>query len=229
MVSSGFDHGAVLSWYAVKRLGLYRALAVTLVLYVFGMLGDSYYGIVEKVPLLQEIYTAFFEISEHTRNGIFFAPVFFVLGGIAAERRTRSSLKVYCAGFLFFLVLMFVEGMVLHTLSWQRHDSMYLFLLPCVSYGFVSLTFFRGKRKRLLRTSALFLYLFHPMVIAALRMFAKITGIFSILLSTAVIRLEAYKSVRESVRSAKDRSRGSRAWIEINEEHLLHNVRELKK
>lgn len=242
--------GAVLSWYAVKMLGLYRALAVTLVLYVFGLLGDSYYGIVEKIPLLQEIYTAFFEISEYTRNGIFFAPVFFVLGGIAAERRTRFSMKVYCAGFLFFLVLMFVEGMVLHTFFWQRHDSMYLFLLPCVYYGFVSLTFFRGKRKRLLRTSALFLYLFHPMVIVVLRMFAKITGtqkffiekhmvhfltvslvtgIFSILLSTVVIRLEAYKNVRASVCSVKDRSRRSRAWIEINEEHLIHNVRELKK
>lgn len=242
--------GAVLSWYAVKMLGLYRALAVTLVLYVFGLLGDSYYGIVEKIPLLQEIYTAFFEISEYTRNGIFFAPVFFVLGGIAAERRTRFSMKVYCAGFLFFLVLMFVEGMVLHTFFWQRHDSMYLFLLPCVYYGFLSLTFFRGKRKRLLRTSALFLYLFHPMVIVVLRMFAKITGtqkffiekhmvhfltvsvvtgIFSILLSTVVIRLEAYKNVRASVCSVKDRSRRSRAWIEINEEHLIHNVRELKK
>lgn len=242
--------GAVLSWYAVKRLGLYRALAVTLVLYVFGLLGDSYYGIVEKVPALQGIYTALFEISEHTRNGIFFAPVFFVLGGIAAERRTRFSMKIDCAGFLFFLVLMLVEGMALHTFFWQRHDSMYLFLLPCVYYGFLSLTFFRGKRKRLLRTSALLIYLFHPMVIVALRMFAKITdtqkffieknmvhflavsvvtGIFSILLSAVVIRLEAYKSVRASVCSAKDRSRRSRAWIEINEEHLLHNVRELKK
>lgn len=242
--------GAVLAWYAVKRLGLYRAFAVTFVLYVFGMLGDSYYGIVEKVPVLQGIYAALFEVSDYTRNGIFFAPVFFVLGGIAAEKRKRLSLKICCFGFLFFFVLMFVEGMSLHTLSWQRHDSMYLFLVPCVWFGFLSLTFFRGKRNRLLRTSALILYLFHPMMIVVLRMFAKITGtqeifvedhivhffvvsvitgIFSVIFSAVVIRMEEYKSVRVSELSVKDRTGKGRAWIEINEENLIHNVRELKK
>ncbi|MDE6607101.1 MAG: serine racemase VanT catalytic subunit, partial [Lachnospiraceae bacterium] len=242
--------GAALSWYAVKRLGFYRALTVAFVLYVFGLLGDSYYGIVEKAPILQDIYAAFFDVSDYTRNGIFFAPVFFVLGGIAAEGRTKLSLKVCCLGFLFFFALMFVEGMGVHTLSWQRHDSMYLFLLPCVYFGFLSLTFFRGKRKRLLRTSTLILYLFHPMVIVVIRMFAKITGtqalfiennmihfltvsvatgIFSVIFSATFIRLKEYKDLRTSACPVKDRAGKRRAWIEIDEKNLIHNVRELKK
>lgn len=242
--------GAVLAWYVVKWLGLYGAFAVTFVLYVFGLLGDSYYGIVEKVPLLHDIYAAFFEVSDYTRNGIFFAPVFFVLGGIAAQKSTRLSMKTCCFGFFFFFAFMFAEGMGLHALSWQRHDSMYFFLLPCIWFGFLVLTFFRGKRNRLLRTGALILYLFHPMVIVVLRMFAKITGtqaffvenhmihfltvsvvtgIFSIILSAIVIRLEAYKNLKVSVPAAKDRTGEGRAWIEINEENLIHNVKELKK
>lgn len=242
--------GAVFAWYAVERLGLYGALAVTFVLYVFGLLGDSYYGIVEKVPVLKGIYAAFFEVSDYTRNGIFFAPVFFVLGGIAAQKRAWFSMKTCCFGFLFFFALMFAEGMGLHALSWQRHDSMYLFLLPCVWFGFLTLTFFRGKRNRLLRTSALILYLFHPMVIVVIRMFAKITdtqtffvenhmvhfltvsvvtGIFSVILSAIMIKPEAYKNLKVSVPAAKDRTGEGRAWIEINEENLIHNVKELKK
>lgn len=73
--------GAVIAWFAVKKIGFRKALIFSFVLYVIGLFGDSYYGIVEKIPFLKRVYGCMFEVFDYTRNGIFFGPVFFVLGG----------------------------------------------------------------------------------------------------------------------------------------------------
>ena len=63
--------GAAAAWTLVKKLGMKRALAVTVLLYTVGLFGDSYYGAAEKIPLFWSFYSGIFEISDYTRNGIF--------------------------------------------------------------------------------------------------------------------------------------------------------------
>lgn len=41
--------GAVIAWYLVKKAGYKKAVAVSGILYLIGMFGDSWYGISEKV------------------------------------------------------------------------------------------------------------------------------------------------------------------------------------
>ncbi len=234
--------GAAIAWQFTKRLGLNRAFIITALLYVIGLFGDSYYGIAEKLPIVKNIYAGIFEISDYTRNGIFFAPVFFVLGGIIADKSSRISLKSSIVGFVLFFSLMLVEGMVLHDLSIQRHDSMYIMLLPCMYFLFSALTFWKGSRILLLRTSAMIIYIIHPMVIVLVRLLAKILGMQVLLIENSIIHYLAVSAgtVSFSILASllyykvkKNKPAGhknmDRAWIEIDMNNLKHNVKTLRE
>lgn len=161
------------------RQGIRRALFGAGVLYLFGMLGDSYYGITENLPLLKRIFGELFAISSYTRNGIFYAPLFLILGaGMAGElgRRGRRESLLLTAGSM---LLMMGEGLLLHHFHLQRHDSMYV-LLPFVMVGLFGFLL-EGERTEAAGSSAFFrkipmlVYYLHPMVILGLRGVVKIT------------------------------------------------------
>lgn len=255
--------GGILAWLLVKRWGLGRAFLISFVLYVIGLFGDSYYGIAKQLPVLKAFYSALFEVSDYTRNGIFFAPVFFVLGGIVAEQTKAASavqdgfgagrcripaghakcfsLRQCLIGFGISFAGMFAEGLILHNLGVQRHDSMYFMLLPCMYFLFMALTFLRGKRVLFLRTSAMLIYMIHPMVIVAVRLAAKVIGIQSVLVDNSLVHY-CVVSVLSAVfgifvTRILDQRKGEkahptetgRAWLEINQSNLEHNVKILKE
>lgn len=241
--------GAGIAWYAVRRLGFKKALIVTLGLYAAGLLGDSYYGIAEKLPILSVFYQNLFEITDYTRNGIFFAPVFLVMGGMAAEEAARGeslSLQICGAGLGVSFLLMSCEGLLLRELGIQRHDSMYLFLLPCMYFLFRLLLFRRGSRKERIRTWALLIYIIHPMMIVGVRLLAKLTGLESLLIQNSLVHFLAVSalSVGCGILAAEccgalygKKKRGGRcsamrgkdrAWIELDQDSLRHNVNEFR-
>lgn len=233
--------GGILAWFLVKRFGFQRTLIITFILYVIGLFGDSCYGIAENVPALERFYGYLFEVSDYTRNGVFFAPVFFVLGGIIAEKKSRFSLRQCLMGFGISFGGMFAEAMILHNLGVQRHDSMYFMLLPSMYFLFTALTFLRGKRVLLLRTSALCIYVIHPMVIVAVRLAAKTIGIQSVIVDNSLIHYcivsilsAAFGILAACILNKRKRETSypvetGRAWVEINESNLEHNIKILKE
>lgn len=233
--------GGILAWFFVKRYGFWRALAITSILYVIGLFGDSYYGIAENVPALENFYGYLFEVSDYTRNGIFFAPVFFVMGGIIADKESSFSFRQCLAGCGICFGGMFAEAMILHNLGVQRHDSMYFMLLPCMYFLFTALTFSRGKRVVFLRTSALLIYIIHPMMIIAVRLAAKIAGIQAYIVDnslvhyllvsalSAVFGILAAWFLKRKKREASDPAETGRAWLEINKSNLEHNIKILNE
>lgn len=112
----------------LSQLGLRVALPVAALLYLIGLGGDSYYGLVSQIPLLRTLYDGIFTLCGYTRNGLFFAPLFLLLG--AAGRRWNQKLSL--AGFFLSLAAMSAEGLWLHRMDVQRHDSMYLALPLCI-------------------------------------------------------------------------------------------------
>ena len=241
--------GAGIAWYAVRRLGFKKALIVTLGLYAAGLLGDSYYGIAEKLPILSVFYQNLFEITDYTRNGIFFAPVFLVMGGMAAEEAARGeslSLRICGAGLSVSFLLMSCEGLLLRELGIQRHDSMYLFLPPCMYFLFRLLLFRQGSRKERIRTWALLIYIIHPLMIVGVRLLAKLTGLESLLIYNSLVHFLAVSalSVGCGILAAEccgvlygKKKRGGRcsamrgkdrAWIELDQDCLRHNVNEFR-
>ena len=245
--------GGVIAWGLVKKLDYRKAFAVAAVLYLVGLFGDSYYGVIKNVPIFSGFYALIFQVSDYTRNGIFFAPVFFIMGGfiadysdrgenkseIVCDQSVRKKSESRCFGLS--MALMLVEGLMLHHFQVQRHDSMYVFLLPCVYFLFLVLLQFRGKRYVWLRDLSLVVYLIHPMMIVVIRMFAKVLHLQGLLVDNSVVHFLAVTVAsvafgaaavalwgRFGRRRKKRHTDMDRAYIEINLENLAHNVAVLK-
>lgn len=260
--------GGAAAWYLVKKLDYQKAFAVAAVLYLTGLFGDSYYGVIGNVSVCSGFYALIFQVSDYTRNGIFFAPVFFVMGGFIADQREQTVWKKLvcsyseqeCAadsikidplhenrilrngiGFGLTLALMLAEGLTLHYFQVQRHDSMYVFLLPCVYFLFLLLLQFQGKRHVWFRDISLIVYLIHPMMIVVIRMAAKLFHLQALLVDNSVIHFLAVTvaSAAFSVAAValwhrlgqkrnKHKTNTDRAYIEISLENLAHNVAVLR-
>lgn len=167
--------GIWICFWAVKSFGVEKALLVTALLYLAGLLGDSYYGLINGNEIISGIYGGIFAVFDYTRNGLFYTPVFLCLGYfVKIGKRTGRYDLMY--GFLMFL-LMSAEGMILHRFRVQRHTSMYLFLIPLMFFIFrVIMSRNDGQDKRL-RSMGTGIYIFHPMIIVGVRFAAKLAGV----------------------------------------------------
>ncbi len=231
--------GALIAYGLIRRFGCGRALALAALLYAAGLLGDSYYGLAAQIPGLRELYTAWFEVSAYTRNGLFFAPVFFVMGALLAGRGSQRLPKPSYAwwGFALSLAAMAAEGLLLSSHGLQKHDSMYLALLPCSLCLFCGLLSIRGPRLPLARAASLALYIIHPMVIVLLRFVARPLGLTGLMVDDNLIHFFAvallsllaaiaWAWLEQRWRKARPRTASGqdRAWIEIDPEALRRNV-----
>lgn len=223
--------GMLIAWKLVEKLDFSKGLVMALLLYLVGLFGDSYYVVVEKLPLLKAFYDRLFELFDYTRNGLFFAPVFLMLGGFIADERRKLSSVEAGVGFLISLGLLLAEALILHRHGFQRHDSMYVFLLPAMYFLFHLVLLWKGRRIPLLRPASLFVYLIHPLVIAAVWRFSSQNSLFhfglvcllSLLFSFTMAALWLRFSFKKPHNPEKDR-----AYIELNLANLTHNVSVLK-
>lgn len=223
--------GMLIAWKLVEKLDFSKGLVMALLLYLVGLFGDSYYVVVEKLPLLKAFYDRLFELFDYTRNGLFFAPVFLMLGGFIADERRKLSSVEAGVGFLISLGLLLAEALILHRHGFQRHDSMYVFLLPAMYFLFHLVLLWKGRRIPLLRPASLVVYLIHPLVIAAVWRFSSQNSLFhfglvcllSLLFSFAMAALWLRFDFKKPHNPEKDR-----AYIELNLANLTHNVSVLK-
>ena len=161
-------------------------LIISFILYLAGLGGDSYYGLSEKLPILHQFYDGIFQFSSYTRNGIFLVPFFLCLGWVLHLRRPpKGKNALYC--FLIFLMLMTLEGFLLHHGQLQRHDSMYLFLIPAMYCLFSWLLTRHWPKCACFRDISLLIYVIHPWMIVLVRTGAKITHLESVLIQQSLI------------------------------------------
>lgn len=215
--------------------------AVSAVLYCLGLLGDSYYGLTAKVPLLSDCYQAMFRVFSYTRNGLFFAPLFLTLGALAGRRgmtgqgggfraasqpdgttpengqdgsfRAASqpdgmtpedgqmprdhrllrgrTLGRNAAALALSFAAMTVEAFTLRHLDFQRHDSMYLFLVPVSYFLYLCLLSVPAVSRKGLRRTAAWIYLLHPAMIVVVRGAAKLLDLTGLLVENSLIHFLA--------------------------------------
>lgn len=145
---------------------------ITGLLYLIGLLGDSYYGLVEGIPAVGIFYEGLFSVSSYTRNGIFYAPIFLYLGAAlrrsGRDRRQRTGPGARTA-FLICLSAMLAESVLTDRFGLQRHNSMYL-MLPMVMVLFYPFLL-QGDHGApvFLRNGTAFLYVIHPISILLVR------------------------------------------------------------
>ena len=227
--------GAVLVALMLGKWKRSTVFVITLLLYIIGLFGDSYYGISEQIPWLKAGYDAIFQISDYTRNGVFFAPLFLVMGYMAATQKQPLCIKESLIGLILSFGMMLAEGFLLWSFHLQRHDSMYITLIPCLYFLFQSLLSVRGKSSKILRDISMLIYLVDPMAILLVRAGAKLVGLEEILIYNSLIHFLAVTvcSVCISVvialvlshrKKQPPASSPHRGWIDINLNNLTHNI-----
>ncbi len=205
-------------------------------LYLIGLMGDSYYGITAGVPWLKAFYGLLFQIFDYTRNGIFYAPVFLVMGAAIAHSGRKLPANKCVYGLIISTILLIFEGILIHQ-SVQRHDSMYIFLIPVMYYLFHLLLLRQGNRHKSLGTISMVIYIIHPFAIILVRGFAKILGLERFLIYNSILHYFAvcilsfifgvvFVYLSRFFKKDNPDTKG-RAWIEINLKHLKANVKEL--
>ena len=215
----------------LARLGMPAALTLAGVLYLIGLGGDSYYGLTAQVPALAQCYDGLFLLSSYTRNGLFFVPLFVLLGAVDM----RLSRRTAGVGFLLSLAAMTAEGLLLHHLGTQRHDSMYLALPFCMLFLFSLLQSANQGRDLRARRLSLLVYLLHPWSIVAVRGGAELLHLESLLVHNSVGHFYAVVVVTLCAALVLDRLRPlrpsptARAWREVDRSALIHNARVLKQ
>ena len=214
----------------LARLPAPAALSLAVLLYLVGVGGDSYYGFTAAVPALKTMYDGIFLVFSYTRNGLFFAPLFLLLGAAGPRWSRRAS----AAGFALSLLGMSLEALWLRVLDWPRHDSMYLLLPLCMVFLFsLLLGENRGEDKRARRVSLL-VYLLHPWSIVLVRGGAEAAGLEGIFVQNslghfcAVLALTVGMALMlDGLRPIRPDPRG-RAWAEVDLEALARNARTLE-
>lgn len=215
----------------LSQFGLRVALPVAGVLYLMGLGGDSYYGLVSQIPMLHKIYNGIFAWCAYTRNGLFFTPLFLLLGAAGWMWSRRIALP----GFLLSLAAMSVEGLWLHSMGVQRHDSMYLMLPFCMICLFSLLgSANRGENQRV-RNFSMLIYVVHPLCIVLLRGGAKVLGLESLFVEHSLfhfVGVLALSALLAGICLLWPRHRPSataRAWREMDLDALRHNAKTLRR
>ncbi len=169
------------------HISLTAAAVYSVLAYAAGLLGDSYYGLIKGAPLLSSFYDGIFGFTSYTRNGLFFAPVFILLGALIAVYRIRISKKACEWGLIVSLAGLLLEGYFTYSLDLQKHNSMYLFLLPVLFFLFQFLLGVQGHAPGWIREGSMLLYVIHPAVIVLWRMIAKAAGQTKLLVENTFI------------------------------------------
>ncbi len=215
-------------------------LFLSVILYGIGLLGDSYYGIVELIPWLKTIYDGIFSISAYTRNGLFYVPIFLTLGYLFNKRNEQGkslSAKVAAIGSICGIGLMLGEGLMLHHLGWQRHDSMYLLLPVIMVFLFDWILYWKGDGGKRLSRIAMLVYIIHPAMIVAVRLVGKLTGLTRLVVEQSLVHfvlvifgsfIAAYILTMFHWNKNKKQAVHKRAWTEISIDNLQHNVEEIR-
>lgn len=227
--------GTLLLYGLSRKLSLRGVLAVSAVLYLTGLLGDSYYGLVQEIPALSAVYSVLFKCFGYTRNGLFYAPLFLTMGAAMAQRK-RPAPTLAAAGLLLSLAMMSLEGFCLRSLNWQRHDSMYLLLPVCTACLFGLLLSWKAEPRPLLRRFSMWVYLLHPMAIPMVRAMARLMNLWDFLvvnslghyLAVCLVTLILSWAALHIQLSIKRPGKCGRAWIELNPPALSHNVERLR-
>ncbi len=197
--------GLLLVALLLSRFSPKTVLMITMILYAIGLMGDSYYGLAAAVPGLEAFYNGIFALCTYTRNGVFFVPLFLMLGRTLAIRHSSKPISkpakrtlpqsrfhyrlqpetCFHYGILLTaaaFILMLTEALMLRHFHIQRHDSMYIFL-PVLMYAGAGCLFRACRRSKIkrnlapLRKIALIIYVIHPMVIIGLRGADKLLGL----------------------------------------------------
>lgn len=183
--------GSVLTAELLGHVSMKAAAVITGLLYLTGLLGDSYYGLAAAVPALKRFYDVLFGISSYTRNGIFYAPVFLFLGAALRRKKRPEAGAGNAVLAAAAAAVLLAESFWTDRLGLARHNSMYA-ALPLLMYAWYPfLLRGEGKAPDFLRDASAFVYVIHPIAVILIRGAAKVLELEPILVDCSLVHYGA--------------------------------------
>lgn len=116
-----------------KKIKLKYIIAIALVLYCIGLLGDAYYGVLKPLKMFtpSKMLLMFYErIIVRTRNGVFFGFPFVLLGALFAHKKIRLNKFLAAAGLIVSFAMLFAEVYILRKYMDLKNYNIYISLVP---------------------------------------------------------------------------------------------------
>lgn len=134
--------GFALAYVLYKKIGIKKAFYLSLLFYAFGVAISSYYGLVEKIPLVNDIVNMYYTIFVSVKNGVTFGLVYILLGGLiatAGEEKTNGKEKKYFIVTVVGGVAICAEAAIQYFMKWDLKGVDLKFSLLVFSYGLIML------------------------------------------------------------------------------------------
>lgn len=166
--------GLWITYYLIKKLNTKLVKIVLIILFIIGILGDGYYGLIKDIDILKQIYDVIFMVFDYTRNGLFYVPIFLYIG--YQFNINKNDFKYNKYYIILFLILMVIEGIILYMFNIPKHNSMYIFLLP-LSYFIFNTLINNKSSNKMARSLSTWIYILHPLFIVIIHFISKIIHI----------------------------------------------------
>ena len=156
--------------FALSKLPRPLALVIVSILYVFGLCGDSYTILARNIPAINAALDFLSGIFSFTRNGLFFAPIFLMIGNIIGKNirnsnRRKFGLKLYLPCLALSLSALIAERFALNDIIFGISGNMFISLIPCTIFLLLTLTSIKTKPVPILRTISTWIYIVHPVIL----------------------------------------------------------------
>lgn len=172
--------GTFIVYFIRKKKGWLFSWSITGALLLVGLIGNSYNFLLPDN--IQGVYKFIMSIILTTRNGVFWAPIFILMGSFIADKgidafhikKTSMVLVVSISGLI-------LEGILIFTNAEQlTYLDMMFFLVPLTFALFIILTHVNlrisNRLARRMRDMSLSIYLIHPLVLYFAEGVANVAG-----------------------------------------------------
>lgn len=229
--------GSLLVMGLLTRLSFKQVFFTAVGLYVVGLGGDSWSGLAAQTPITP-LYSLIFQLLDGTRNGIFFAPLFLILGVLARRFSKKPASPHRYSYLLISLICLLLESYLLHHFTTPKHDSMYvflpfvlLFLFPIIQQWQAPVIWKQAGRL------SLWFYLLHPYTIAVTHFLSQklpllqnnLINYFVVLGLTIGLIYGLFPLQKLFPFPKKTPLHLQRAAKEFSAPALLHNLQEIKR
>ena len=110
-----------------------KLLSLSIILYVIALLGSTYFNLIENTPIINRIYTTYYNFFLTFRNGIFYALMFGQIGAYISKE--RNNLNKNNSLNLTIVTFMLLTGEVMLLSNITSANDFYMMLIP-FSYFF---------------------------------------------------------------------------------------------
>lgn len=150
-----------------RKISLQKILLMGSILYVLGLLAQSWFGLIEPLRNVSFIWKSF-KIGEWfirtTKNGFFFGVLMIGIGIWFSKKKITIRFRTAVIGFWGSLFFLAIESIFVDFFSLARNHDMYIFLVPTVFFMFYVITHIELKEKDVygrLREIGFIVYLVH--------------------------------------------------------------------